>query len=398
MTVSSQTSTATFVGNGVATAFPLPFRFFNNSDILAYFIDSTTGAATPMSLGTDYTLIGAGEPEVDGSALSLLTTTVPLASMRGLYVERVMQQLQQTDIVNQGEFFANTHEDVFDRLTMLIQQADANSYGAIRVAIGDPNTQRLAPAAQRANLLLGFDSLGQPITVAPSSGSAADLALALANNTDPLKGAALVGFSSETVYSALTRALASDTTRIDVPSADTVNLTNSAPNTRHINITGTTGITSFTVASGLCFFVRFNAALTLTNNANIVTQSGANITTAQGDTCILRATSANVVEVLAYTPARNQAVGYEQTWQDVVGSRALNTVYTNSTGKPIQIKVSCICSSSAVMQIFINGAGSGLPGTAGTLPEGSAIIPNGATYRALNSSGTATSLNWWELR
>lgn len=189
-----------------------------------------------------------------------------------------------------------------------------------------------------------------------------------------------------------------DKARVGVASAATVNLTTGAPSSRHINITGTTTITAFTVASGLCFFVRFNAALTLTNNANIVTQSGANITTAQGDTCILRATAANVVEVLAYTPAKNQAVGYEQTWQDVVGSRALNTVYTNSTGKPIQIKVSAICSSSAVMQIFINGAGAGLPGVAGTLPESSAIIPNGATYRALNSSGTPTSLNWWELR
>ncbi len=122
MTVSSQTSTATFVGNGVATAFPLPFRFFDNGDIRAYFIDIVTGAATQMVLGADYTLIGAGEPEVDGNALSLLTTTVPLASMRGLYVERFMPQTQSTDLVNQGEFFASTHEDVFDRLTMLIQQ------------------------------------------------------------------------------------------------------------------------------------------------------------------------------------------------------------------------------------------------------------------------------------
>lgn len=91
-----------------------------------------------------------------------------------------------------------------------------------------------------------------------------------------------------------------DTTRIDVASASTVNLTSSAPSTRHINITGTTTITGFTVAAGLCYFVRFNAALTLTNNANIVTQSGANITTAAGDTCIIRATAANVVEVLSY--------------------------------------------------------------------------------------------------
>lgn len=199
MTVSSQTNNVTFLGNGATTVFPLPFRFFANGDVFAYFIDSTTGASTPMVLGVDYTLAGAGEPEVNGNAVSVLTTTAPLATGRGLYVERVMQEVQNTDIVNQGEFFASTHEDVFDRLTMLIQQANANSQGAIRVAIGDPDPQRLAPAAQRANLLLGFDAAGQPITVAPISGSSADLAMRLANDTDPLLGAALVGYSGRTV-------------------------------------------------------------------------------------------------------------------------------------------------------------------------------------------------------
>lgn len=95
-----------------------------------------------------------------------------------------------------------------------------------------------------------------------------------------------------------------DTTRIDVASATTVDLTANAPATRHINITGTTTITAFTVAVGLAYFVRFNASLTLTNNASIVTQSGANITTQAGDTCILRATAANTVEVLSYREGR----------------------------------------------------------------------------------------------
>lgn len=163
MTVSSQTNNATFVGNGVTTVFPLPFRFFSNGDVFAYFIDPITGASTPMVLGTDYTLAGAAEPEVNGNAVSVLTTTAPLANGRGLYVERIMQEVQSTDIVNQGEFFASTHEDVFDRLTMLIQQANAKNQGAIRVAIGDPEPARLAPIAQRAGKLMGFDANGNPI-------------------------------------------------------------------------------------------------------------------------------------------------------------------------------------------------------------------------------------------
>lgn len=100
-----------------------------------------------------------------------------------------------------------------------------------------------------------------------------------------------------------------NTARIDVASASTINLTTAAPGTRHINITGTTTITAFTVAAGQLYFVRFAGVLTLTNNAGIVTQRGANITTAAGDTCVLRATAANVVEVLYYTPGAVTGTG-----------------------------------------------------------------------------------------
>jgi len=94
-----------------------------------------------------------------------------------------------------------------------------------------------------------------------------------------------------------------NTTRIDVASATTLDLTTNAPNTRNINITGTTTITGVTVAIGQLYFVRFNGALILTNNAAIVTQTGANIQLAAGDTLMLRATAANVVEVLNFVPA-----------------------------------------------------------------------------------------------
>lgn len=118
-----------------------------------------------------------------------------------------------------------------------------------------------------------------------------------------------------------------DTNRTDVASATTVDLTALVPNTRHINITGTTTITGFTVANSLTYFVRFNASLTLTNNANIITQTGSNITTQAGDTCILRAISANVVEVLSYVPAKNSS---QVGTAPVFGARAW--VNFNGTG------------------------------------------------------------------
>lgn len=111
-------------------------------------------------------------------------------------------------------------------------------------------------------------------------------------------------------YDALKAVIADqiDAPRIDVPSAATVNLTTSAPDTRGIRITGTTTITGFTVAAGAQYLVTFAGALTLTNNAAIVTNSGANITTAAGDTCVIRATADNVVEVALYHKATIQSL------------------------------------------------------------------------------------------
>lgn len=122
MTVSSQTSNETFHGNGVTITWPLPFRFFSNDDIFVYRVDPITQDTTLLSIGTDYTLTGAGLPEQFGAAPGTITTTTPLATGKDLYVERVMDVEQLTDIVNQGKFFPEVHEDVFDRLTMLIQQ------------------------------------------------------------------------------------------------------------------------------------------------------------------------------------------------------------------------------------------------------------------------------------
>lgn len=195
MTVSSTTDRATFAGNGSTTVFPLPFRFFANAEIHVWLIDDATGSLTPQTLGTHYTLVGAAEPEIDGNPESELTMLTAPASGFSLFVQRIIPITQPTDIVNQGQFFPEIHENVFDRLTMLIQQGMGQLARAIRVNDSDPEPNTLPPAVQRAMKLLSFDALGNPIAVAPVAGSATDLELRLADNTDPANGAALVGLS-----------------------------------------------------------------------------------------------------------------------------------------------------------------------------------------------------------
>lgn len=93
-------------------------------------------------------------------------------------------------------------------------------------------------------------------------------------------------------------------TRIDVASvAGTVDLTTSAPDTDDIRLTGALAIMGFTIAVGRVVRVVASAASSLANNASIVTQTGATLTLAAGNSFMLRATAANVVEVLGLTRA-----------------------------------------------------------------------------------------------
>lgn len=145
MTVSSSTDRETFQGNGVTTSFPLPFRFFNNSDVQVQLINNATQESTPQTLGIHYSLSGAGEPEVDGNADSTLTMFVAPPVGLSLFAVRVMDPVQPTDIVNQGRFLPEIHENVFDRLTMLIQQA----FGGLRNALLRPDGKNYYDAEGR---------------------------------------------------------------------------------------------------------------------------------------------------------------------------------------------------------------------------------------------------------
>lgn len=199
MTVSSSTDRATFPGNGVTTVFPLPFRFLANTDVQAWLIDSATGELSPLSLGIHYTLIGAGEPEQDGSPVSQLTMLVAPGAGQSLFVQRVMEALQPTDIVNQGRFFPEVHELVFDRLTMLVQQYDGMLDRALKVRASDPAPADLPDAASRAKKILSFDVNGNPQAI----DAAQDSSLALRNDlADPAKGAGLIGFNQAGLYEA----------------------------------------------------------------------------------------------------------------------------------------------------------------------------------------------------
>jgi hypothetical protein len=87
-------------------------------------------------------------------------------------------------------------------------------------------------------------------------------------------------------------------------------------------------------------------------------------------------------------------IGIGQTWQNVTGSRSAGTTYTNSTGKPIFVSLSCVGSSTATfsidgIQVSEIGGSSAVRGMMG------GIVPNGSTYV---TGGSVTIDVWAELR
>jgi hypothetical protein len=102
-------------------------------------------------------------------------------------------------------------------------------------------------------------------------------------------------------------------------------------------------------------------------------------------------------------PIPDAGVGTNQTWINVTSSRVKGTTYTNTTGRAIQINITCYLqgTTQSSMTLTVNGVTVAMmaQNTAG-LQTGvwtplTAILPAGATYVV---TGSGTINNWAELR
>lgn len=237
MTVSTQVSRNEYTGNGATTQYDFTFRILDKSHLLVQTLDTSESIVT-LTLGTDYTVTGVNR--YNGGKV-VLTSALPAGYK--ISIERKTPVTQEASIRNQGGFFPEIHEDAFDKLTMLVQQAYgwwsglslrkpswlANYYDALNncirnlrdpsqaqdaatkrytdvlyndaiihadenfnksVRVTDSSIPSLPGIASRRNKILAFNNEGNPIVVLPESGSAADVLIELGSSAIP--GSSLV--------------------------------------------------------------------------------------------------------------------------------------------------------------------------------------------------------------
>ena len=165
MTLSTDKNKKTYTENGSTTVFPFPYKFFKNTDLEVWSAD-LQGTETKLTLNVHYTVTGAGL-QAGGS----ITKTAAAPQNYALTIKRIVPLTQETSLRNQSKFYAEVHEDEFDRLVMQQQQKQEEVDRSIKVAqtIADTFNTQLPPAVGAQ--MIGFNVGGTGLTTYPGTGS-----------------------------------------------------------------------------------------------------------------------------------------------------------------------------------------------------------------------------------
>lgn len=128
MTVPSTISrSGPYDGNDVTTDFPYNFRILDETHIRVVITDpdNVETDADP----SDYSVSGVG----DASGTVTYGNPDPLPTGYKLTILRNVPLTQLVDIANAGGFYPETHEDVFDKLTMAVQQVAEEVARSVKV-------------------------------------------------------------------------------------------------------------------------------------------------------------------------------------------------------------------------------------------------------------------------
>lgn len=167
MTVTSTAARRTHEGNGSATVFSFDFPITAAADLVATLTDAA-GTETTLAEGSDYAVSVAAYPGSGSVTCPLSGPPLPPGVRLTLRRELVIDQ--QTDLQNQGNFYAETHEAFFDKAIMICQQL-ADAIGRAAKLPASTALSSLALPSPIAGRLLGWNGAGDGLeNYAPNSG------------------------------------------------------------------------------------------------------------------------------------------------------------------------------------------------------------------------------------
>jgi hypothetical protein len=244
-----------------------------------------------------------------------------------------------------------------------------NFYAKDALLTGDP-----------AKIIKGSEIDAEYNAIATAVGTKADL------NSPTFTGvpiAPTAAFGTNTTQLATTKFVQDATGTIALQDADSVVITGGS----------ITGITDLAVEDG------GTGQSTLAANAVLIGNGTSGITS------VAPSTSGNVLTsngtAWTSTALPDLGIGVGQTWQNVAASRAINSTYTNNTGKPIQVAVIVSANPNQTnATLVVNGLNvariQNQFGDRALVGSLSAIVPDGVSYSVSASSSSIVS--WSELR
>lgn len=344
MTVLTPTAKISGSGNGSATVFSFsPIVIFKSSELVVTHVDAD-GVETLLVEGTGaakYKVTVATYPGT-GSITYPEDAVTPIPTGEKVVMKRILVLEQQTDLENQGGYFADVQEVALDKIVMRLIQQQEEIDRAFRAAIGDVVLTNLeippvGPATAGALLGLKSDKSGfeyvsgvgnLPDPVTPVRGGTGQTGIPAANEFLVGDGTKFVRENPATARASMGAGtlsnLKEDLTpqlggRLD-PNAKPIgwakgaNITAADPlvlgaDGNYFDVDGNTNFASITVPAGTLFMLQFNGTPTMTHHAtNLDLPGEADITVVAGATLIGFATAADQVHVVSYTRADGKAV------------------------------------------------------------------------------------------
>lgn len=164
MSLTTTSTKQSYVGNGSTSTYAYTNFKVNSASEISVYVEDLFGNVVLLQSGVDYTANVV--PESTGS----ITLASNLQNNFKLTIARVIPLTQTLDLRNQGDFYAEVHEDAFDKLVKIDQQQQEQISRSIKtVETDDSSVDLTIPSAEdRSNKFLSFDSSGAP--VAKSSG------------------------------------------------------------------------------------------------------------------------------------------------------------------------------------------------------------------------------------